>query len=271
MGSEMCIRDSLMGVSCFAEQCVVSDRSVIRIDPTVPPEIAAIAGCAVVTGVGTVLHHMAEATGEPVAVIGAGGVGLSAVMGLQLTGAHPIIAVDTIDSRLDLARTMGASHVVNAATVGDVGEEIRRICGESPRWAIDAVGAPATLRQAIDLVGTGGTVVAVGLGKVGAATTIEINPLVQQEKRIVGSLYGSANTPLDIPKILRLYQAGRLPLDRLLGAGYELSQINEAYRALTDGATGRAVITMGQRGTYGLATEPRLADISAAPSNTSLT
>lgn len=260
----------LMGVSCFAEQCVVSDRSVIRVDPTVPPEVAAIAGCAVVTGVGAVLNHLAGATGEGAAVIGAGGVGLSAVMGLRVIGAYPIIAVDTVSARLSVARELGATHVVNAADVDDVATEIRRLTGAAPKWVIDAVGAPATLRQATDLVDTGGTVVAVGLGRIGATVGVEVNPLVQQEKRIVGSLYGSSNTPIEIPKILRLYQAGYLPLDRLIGDTFDLSEINEAYGALTGGAIGRSVLRIGEPPNgYDRDAAPRLADIAAAPSTTS--
>lgn len=234
----------LMGVSCFAERCVVSDRAVIRIDPDIPPEIAAITGCAVVTGVGAALNQMAVATGEGVVVIGAGGVGLSAIMGLSLIGANPIVAVDTVDARLELARTVGATHVVNASAGVDVVAQVARIPGRAPKWALDAVGASATLTQAIDLVGVGGTVVAVGLGRVGSTVEVPINPLVQQEKRLIGSLYGSSNTPIEIPKILDLYKAGKLPLERLLGTQYPLDRINEAYAAMTGGATGRAVISM---------------------------
>ncbi|MGW5611056.1 zinc-binding dehydrogenase [Streptomyces sp. NPDC003753] len=231
----------LMGVSCFAERCVVSDRSVVVIDPDTPPEIAAVTGCAVVTGAGTALNVMKDATGQGVVVIGAGGVGLSAVMGLRLIGADPIVAVDTVDAKLDKARELGATHAVNVRT-HDLAEALTRISPKAMTWALDAVGAPQTLTQAFDVVGTGGTVVAVGLGKVGATVPVPVNPLVQQEKRLVGSLYGSANTPVDIPKLLDLFKAGRLPLDRLLGEQYELSAINEAYAALSQGATGRAVI-----------------------------
>ncbi|MEU6041774.1 alcohol dehydrogenase catalytic domain-containing protein [Actinomadura sp. NPDC047616] len=234
----------LMGVSCFAEKCVVSERSVIVIDPSVPPEIAAITGCAVTTGVGTALNVMKDATGEGVVVIGAGGVGLSAVMGLRLIGANPIVAVDTVDARLDKALELGATHVVNVRTHG-LAEELTRISPKPMTWSLDAVGAPQTLTQAIEVVGTGGTVVAVGLGKVGATVPVAINPLVQQEKRLIGSLYGSANAPVDMPKLVDLYKTGRLPLDTLLGERYELSAINEAYAALSQGATGRAVIIPG--------------------------
>jgi Zn-dependent alcohol dehydrogenase len=137
----------LMGVSCFAEQCVVSERSLIRVDPEVAPEIAAITGCAVVTGVGAAFNHMKDSTGEAVVVIGAGGVGLSAIMGLNLIGAHPVIAVDTVDARLERARTVGATHVINPATVTDVGAEVARINGRAAKWVLDAVGAAGTLTE----------------------------------------------------------------------------------------------------------------------------
>jgi len=262
----------LMGVSCFAEQCVVSERSLIRVDPEVAPEIAAITGCAVVTGVGAAFNHMKDSTGEAVVVIGAGGVGLSAIMGLNLIGAHPVIAVDTVDARLERARTVGATHVINPATVTDVGAEVARINGRAAKWVLDAVGAAGTLSQAVEMVGVGGTVVAVGLGKVGATFDVAINPLVQQEKRIIGSLYGSSNMPIEIPEILRLHKAGKLPLERLIGSRYELPQINEAYREMTQGAIGRAVITIDASATnHDLLSAPRLADISAAPARTSST
>ncbi|GAF49041.1 alcohol dehydrogenase catalytic domain-containing protein [Rhodococcus wratislaviensis] len=260
----------LMGVSCFAERSVVPERSLIRIAPDVPPEIAAITGCAVITGVGAALNQMKEATGQAAVVIGAGGVGLSAIMGLNLIGANPIIAVDTVDARLDLARTVGATHVINP-TRQDLQTEIVNISGRPAKWAIDAVGAAQTLTQAVEAVGTGGTVVAVGLGKVGATFAVPINPLVQQEKRIIGSLYGSSNTPVQIPQLLQLYTAGKLPLDRLVGRQHGLEEINDAYQDMRNGATGRAVIVPNDRSAHRLGSHPSLEDISLAPSSTSLT
>lgn len=231
----------LMGVSCFAEYAVVSERSVVVIDPEIPAEIAAITGCAVVTGVGAVMNHLSEASGEGVVVIGAGGVGLSAIMGLKLIGAHPIVAVDTTDEKLAKARELGATHTVNTRAQ-DVVAELEVISSKPMKWAIDAVGLPATLEQAFAATGTGGTVVALGLGRVDAEARIPINQMVQQEKKLIGSLYGSANTPMLIPKLLNLYKAGLLPLEKLLGVRYELSEINEAYSSLAQGATGRAVV-----------------------------
>ena len=231
----------LMGVSCFAERCVVSERSLVKIDDDIPPEIAAITGCAVVTGAGAVLNVMDAAAGEGVVVIGAGGVGLSAVLALNLIGAAPVVVVDTVDERLAKARELGATHTVNP-TRTDLADELARVSRRPFDWALDAVGSPQTLRQAVDVVGVRGTVVAVGLGKAGATAEIPVNALVQQEKRIVGSLYGSANTPVDIPRLLDLYREGLLPLDRLVGDRYQLAQIDAAYSSLAAGAVGRAVV-----------------------------
>jgi Zn-dependent alcohol dehydrogenase len=261
----------LMGVSCFAEECVVSEQSAIKIPAEVPPEIAAIVGCAVVTGVGAALNLMNEATGDAVLVMGAGGVGLSAIMGLNLLDAYPIIAVDTVDARLDLARELGATHAINAAT-DDVPAELGLIAPGRLKWALDAVGIAQTLELAVDSVSTLGTVVAVGLGKAGAKASISLNPLVQQEKRVVGSLYGSSNPMVLIPKILDLYLAGRLPLERLIGESYSLADVNEAYKALGSGAPGRAIIVPSYNGaSYRSDNEPRLTESSRAPLTTSLT
>lgn len=231
----------LMGVSCFAEQAVVNERSLIAIDPGLPREIAAITGCAVATGVGVVLTHLRNSIGEGVVVIGAGGVGLSTIMGLNLIGAHPIVAVDTVDSKLEKARTLGATHTVNA-TEADLAEELAKVSKRPFKWAVEAVGLPQTVSQAFSAVGVGGTVVGVGLGRVGAAAEIPVNELVQQEKRLIGSLYGSANSPVFIPQIIELYQSGKLPLDQLLGNVYELDRVNDAYDELAQGAIGRGVI-----------------------------
>jgi Zn-dependent alcohol dehydrogenase len=240
----------LMGVSCFAEQCVVSERSLVPIPRDIPAEIAAIMGCAVITGVGAALNQMRGATGEAAVVIGAGGVGLSAVMGLRVIGANPIIVVDPVEARLRLALELGATHVVNAATQ-EVRAEIATITSAAPRWVLNAVGAPATLEQAVAIAGVGGTVVAVGLTKAGATFQVPVNELVQQEKRIVGSLYGSSNMVFEIPRLLRLYQAGRLPLDALVGQQHPLGQINEAFAAMRDGALGRSVVRPQLAGSLG--------------------
>jgi Zn-dependent alcohol dehydrogenase len=116
------------------------------------------------------------------------------------------------------------------------------LTGGGPEIAVDAVGAPATIAQAFASVRPGGTVVAVGLTAVGATVPVPVNELVQQQKRLVGSLYGSANPPVDVPRLLALHAAGRLPLDLLIGATYPLEAVPAAYDDLRAGALGRAVI-----------------------------
>jgi Zn-dependent alcohol dehydrogenase len=234
----------LMGISCFAERCVVSDRSVVAIPKDVPVEVAAIVGCAVVTGVGAVLNLMSGATADPVVVIGAGGVGLSTVLGLNMIGATPIVVVDTVEDRLRLARELGATHTVDA-TSDDLTAVLAEVAPSGARWAVDAVGAPATMEQAFAALGTAGTLIAVGLGRADAGFTVPVNALVQQERRVLGSLYGSSNPVVQLPQILNLYQEGRLPLDRLVGRRFALDEVNEAYASLTSGATGRAIIVLG--------------------------
>ena len=236
----------LMGVSCFAEQVVVSEKSVVPVPAGVPPRIAAITGCAVITGVGAVLNVVGECAGRALLVLGAGGVGLSAVMGARLVGADPVLVVDVDAAKLELAQRLGATHVIDAGRE-DVVEVVAAAAPGGVDWAIDAVGRAETLQQCFACLRPGGTAVAVGLGRIGATFEIPINELVQRQKRVVGSLYGSANPLVDLPRLFRLYLAGRLPLDSLVGEEYPLESVNEAYAALSQGAVGRSVIVPAPR------------------------
>jgi Zn-dependent alcohol dehydrogenase len=230
-----------MGVSCFAERVVVSEKSVVRVPDGVPPRIAAITGCAVITGVGAVLNVLGNCAGRSLLVLGAGGVGLSAVMGARLVGADPIVVVDVDAAKLALAERLGATHVVDAACADPV-EAVMTELPDGVDAAIEAVGRSETIEQAFACLRGGGTIVAVGLARAGATVQLPINELVQRQKRVVGSLYGSANALVELPRLLGLYLAGRLPLDALVGEQYALESVNEAYAALTRGAVGRAVL-----------------------------
>jgi Zn-dependent alcohol dehydrogenase len=231
----------LMGVSCFAERVVVSETSVLRVPDGVPPEIAAISACAVITGVGAVLNAVHGAAGQPLAIFGTGGVGLAAVMGAALSGAHPVIAIDLDPVKLELAQRVGATHVVDAGE-GDAVQQVLEVTGDGVPWMIDAVGRPETMRQAIECLKPAGTLVAVGLSSVEATVAVPINDLVQRQKRLVGSLYGSSNPRIDLPRIFALYLAGRLPLDDLIGGHRPLAEVNEAYAELRSGAVGRTIL-----------------------------
>lgn len=231
----------LMGDSCFAERAVVSQESVVKIDADVPSEVAAIAGCAVITGMGAVINRMPGLTGKSIAIIGAGGVGLAAVLAAQLVGARQIIVSDLVDARLAKATEVGATHTINSGEV-DFASTVQQITGGGAHYALEAIGNQATIRAGFDALRPGGTEVVIGLGHVTDTFTLPINQLVQGEKRVVGSLYGSSNTPLQLPEILRLYQDGRLPLEKLLGRSYPLAEANEAIEYLRTGAVGRVTL-----------------------------
>lgn len=239
-----------LGVSCFAERAVVSRRAVVVLPDDVAPTLAAVAGCAVVTGVGAVVNVAAadgSLAGRPVLVVGAGGVGLSAVMGATLVGAGPVVVVDVSADKLALARRLGATHTVDASGLepAAVVEAVQEATHGGADVAVEAVGNPATLAQSFAAVRPGGTVVAVGLSSATATVAVPVNELVQQQKRLVGSLYGSANPPVDLPRLLALHRAGRLPLEELLGTTYSLEDTVLAYDALRAGAVGRGVVLPG--------------------------
>ncbi len=233
----------LLGVSCFAERCVIPERSVVRLPEGVPCPVAAIAGCAVVTGVGAVRNALDSPAGRSLVVVGAGGVGCAAVMGAVVAGAFPIIAIDPNPGALDLARSLGATRTVLAE--GDVDAAIREHCPDGADCAIEAVGRPETLRLAFGALRPGGTLAAVGLGTVGEQFSLPTNELVQQEKRVVGSPYGSASPPLELARIFSLYRSGQLALDRLFGATFGLADVNAAVAQLVAGGAGRSVILPG--------------------------
>ena len=231
----------LLGASCFAQYAVVSERAVVAVPDDVPPEIAAIAGCAVITGVGAVLNAVGACAGRSLAVFGAGGVGLSAVLGAQLAGANPIVVVDVVPERLQMALDLGATHVVDASAADPV-EQLAEIVPGGLDFAIEAIGRPESIAQAFTALRPRGTVVVVGLGRIDTTVSLPLNQWVQREKRVIGSLYGSANPVVDLPRLFDLYRSGRLRLDALIGTRYPLAAVNEAYADLASGVVGRGVL-----------------------------
>jgi len=229
-----------LGVSCFAERAVVPEMGVLPIGDDVPLDVAAIVGCAVMTGVGAVVNTAAVRPGASVLVVGAGGVGLSAVMGAKLAGADPIIVSDLVPAKLELARELGATHAIDGA--GDLLAAVREITGEGVDFAFDCIGHAALLGQAVKALRRAGTAVAVGLPRADAEVAVNVVEMITAEKSLKGSIYGSTRHFADIPRLLEHYRRGKLPLDRLLARRYQLAEINEAYRALLAGEFARAVI-----------------------------
>ena len=232
----------VMGVSCFGEQAVTSERSVLKIPATVPLEIAALIGCAVMTGVGAVVNTAAVRPGSSVLVVGAGGVGQCVVMGARLVGASAIVVADVNATKLKAATALGATDAVDSSSE-DLVKAVRARTNGGVDYAFEAVGRPDTLSQAVRALRTGGTAIAVGLGRGDARVDIGINDLVLQEKTVKGSLYGSARPAVDVPLLISLYATGRLPLDKLLSRRYQIERINEAMEAMLGGEVTRSVVT----------------------------
>lgn len=229
------------GLATFAEQAVVPQETCIPIRKDVPLKAASLVGCAVTTGVGAVMNTVQVRPGDSVVVYGCGGVGLNIVQGAALCGAETIIAVDRVLAKMDIAENFGATHTVLAGA--DTVETIKELTGgRGADYAFEAIGVPAVQEEALEVVRPGGTLVLAGLAPMGSATNFPGAILVRQEKNVVGSYYGTANTRRDFPMILDLYMAGKLKLDELISQEYALNEINTAYEAMLSGEVARGVI-----------------------------
>jgi len=230
------------GTACFADFAVVAEEGVIRVPRDVPFGALATLGCAVVTGVGAVLNAARPRPGSKVVVVGAGGVGLNVVQGARLAGCETVVALDTRAEPLRLAREFGATDCLEA-TGDDLDARVREATGgRGADYVFDTVGAPATLAQSLTLARKGGTVVLTGLSRLDALASFPLFPFVMQEKRLLGSLYGSGRPARDVPRLVELYREGKLKLDELATRTYKLGEVNEALDALAAGAGARGVI-----------------------------
>ena len=228
-------------VATYASRTVVHESSAIRIDPAMPLDRAALVGCSVMTGVGAVLNTARVPAGASMAVFGTGGVGLNVVQGGAMVAAHPIIAVDVKPARLEHALALGATHAVDASKE-DPAAAIRRITGRGADFTFVAVGNAPAVGQAADALAPGGTCVVIGVPPTGQTFPLDVRPLVTGERAIVGSSYGGARTREDLPRLVTLYQAGKLKIDELITKRYGLEEANEAFRALAAGELGRGLI-----------------------------
>ncbi len=234
------------GVSCFAEYAVVDRGSVVVIDRTLPLDVAALFGCAVVTGVGAVVNTARIEPGSTVAIVGLGGVGLSGLMGAILGGAGRIIAIDLSDDRLGLARQVGATDTVNARDADHV-ERVREMTGGGVDYAFDLAGTIKAMETAYAVTRWGGTTVSAGLSPNDATFSFKQSLLVSEEKTIKGSYMGSSVPVRDIPRFIALYQQGRLPVDRMVSQRVTLDQLNEGFDRLQAVATVRQLLVPHMR------------------------
>jgi alcohol dehydrogenase len=233
-----------LGVSAFSQFTVAAPESLVKIDPTFPLDKAAVFGCAVVTGVGAVMNTARVEPGTAVAVFGMGGVGLSAVMGAKAAGASPIIAVDTLAAKLDIAKRAGASHTVNGS-VEDSVKVIRGLTDGGAGVTFEAVGNEKVLAQAYAATRRGGKTVAIGLAHHSREVSIPAVSLVVEERTLMGSYMGSAVPERDVPRFIKMYQSGLLPVDLLYSRTITLDQINESFDALDQGSVVRQIVGFG--------------------------
>jgi len=230
-----------LGVSGFSQFTVAARESLVKVDSTVPLEIAVLFGCAVMTGVGAVVNTAKVSPGTSVAVFGLGGVGLSAIMGARVAGATPIIAVDRLPAKLELARRCGASHIVDASQM-DAVAAVRELSNGGVETAIEAVGHEQVIAQAYGATRRGGKTVAIGLPHPSRQLTIPAVTLIAEERQLLGCYMGSCIPQRDIPRFINLYRAGLLPVGLLKSREIKLEQVNESFDALDRGEVARQVI-----------------------------
>jgi alcohol dehydrogenase len=228
-----------LGVSAFATHAVVDQRSAVKISAAVPAEIAALFGCAVLTGVGAVVNAAAVRPGEAVCVYGLGGVGLSAVLGAIAAGANPVVAIDPMPEKRALALELGALAAVPPEAAQDA---LREHLPQGADVVIETVGRASVLAAAYRAVKRGGRCVTVGLPPPGELLEIPAVSLVADAKTLMGSYMGSAIPARDIPRYLALWRAGRLPVERLLTSINPLSEINSLLDALAEGRAVRQIV-----------------------------
>lgn len=231
-------------LSTFAEACVVPERSCVPIPDDVPFDVAALVGCAVTTGVGAVWRTAGVRPGDRVAVVGCGGVGLSAVLAAAAAGAEPVVAVDAAPGKLDVAREFGATAgVLWQGDAHSTADAVREASGGGVDYAIEATGRPEAMEAAFLSTRVRGAAVLIGIPRADAVLSLPATTIPRMERRLLGSIYGSSKPERDFPRTLALYRSGQLPLDRLVShrlpldeaaRGFELMQSGEAVRVVLE-------------------------------------
>lgn len=229
-----------LAVGSMAERVVVAEQAAVKVPDDVPFDVAALIGCSVATGVGAVVNDARVQPGRSAVVIGAGGVGLSIIMGLALAGASPIIAVDVTDASLELAREFGATHTIRSGD--DLAERMREIVPEGADFAFEAIGRPETIALMPGALRRGGSAVIVGLPPQDRPVAVDALALAEEGKTLIGSNYGGTVPARDFPMLANLFLHGKLPVDRLITDRTSLDGVNEAFDRMREGARGRSVI-----------------------------
>ena len=224
----------------FAEMMLVHEHALVKVREDMPMDRAALIGCGVTTGIGAVIHTASVEPGSTVAVIGCGGIGLSAINGAALAGASRIIAVDMVASKLELARKFGATDLVDASD-GEAIEKVRELTGGGVHYSFEAIGLKATAEQAFRMLRPGGTATVIGM--IPPGQMVELHGVdFLAEKKIQGSMMGSNRFRVDMPRFVAFYLQGKLHLDDMISNRIALTDINEGMAALETGEIARSVI-----------------------------
>jgi len=232
-----------LGVSGFAAQAVLASNSLVRVPSDLPFAEAALFGCAVITGVGAVVNTAAMPRGASVAVVGLGGVGLAALLAARMLEAGTLVAIDMNEHKLALARELGATATVNAASP-DAAAQVREWSAGGVAFAFEMAGSPRALELAYRVTARGGTTVSAGLSRPDQQFTLPHLGLVAEERTLKGSYLGSCVPSRDIPRYIEWYRAGHLPVDRLLSERLRLEDINAAFDRLAAGESVRQVVEL---------------------------
>ena len=238
------IVNQFANLSSFAEQMLIHEHALVKIREDMPLDRAALIGCAVTTGVGSVFHTAAVAPGSTVAVIGCGGVGLSCINGAAIAGAARIIAIDMVDSKLQMAKDFGATDVVNGRN-GDAVEQVMELTKGGVQYAFEAIGLKQTAEDAFRMLRAGGTATIIGMIPVGVKIEL-MGSAFLQEKKIQGSMMGSNRFRVDMPRFIDFYLQGKLHLDQMISKRIKLEQINDAFADMKSCAVARSVIVFDQ-------------------------
>lgn len=232
-----------LGVSCFAEYTVVSTRSCVKVLAPLSHREAALFGCAVLTGAGAVINRAHLKAGDTIAIVGLGGVGLSALLAAVAAGARRVVAVEPDARKRDLAKTLGATHVIDPKAMG-ADADVLAAAGGAVDFGYDTAGVLAAFESAYKLTRRGGMTITSGLPHPKTTFALPISQLVGEEREVRGSYLGSGVPAIDIPRYIDLYQAGKLPVDQLLGEAFTLETVNEGFDHLASGSGLRDCIVM---------------------------
>lgn len=232
---------SFANVGSYAEQMLLHENSLVKIDPEIPLDRAALVGCGVLTGVGAALRTSGLRAGQTVAVFGCGGVGLSIIQGARIGGASRIIAIDKFTSKLEMAMGLGATDTIDSSA-GNAVEQLRELTGGlGVDHAFEAVGLPVLIRQAVESLAIGGTATIVGVPPAGAMIEFPFMA-IRPECKVQTSRMGSNRFRTDIPVYLDFYRQGRLKLDDMVSRRGKLEDVNDAFRAMKAGEVARTVL-----------------------------